>query len=396
MRRPNEAPLRRQIAPWGCSVLDNREDWRAIGSGTMDELDHTASGHRAPLVQLSRNESQMRVTPGGLSYLIPCVLSWALLSPVSVSAIDPVDIVHHWSFNGSGEDSAGDAGAILVGGASYSDQDAAHGTHSLDLSTIGDRLDADGAALAFDGNDNWAVSVWINPRSSPGIAARIFSTALAGTGSFTAGVNLSGVLNTEVTIGGSVSPPFWSFSVDPSAAETNWQHVVVSNDGGTGSVYVDGVLRFSPLDANTPSATSFSVGNVPADLGVDRHWDGRIDELTIFDRALGVTEVAELYNDPGLASSLLVGFVRGECNQIGAIDLADAVTILNYTFGATPTPGCERACDTDDSGSVNIADAIFLLVALFEVGAPPPSPFPDCGPDRTDDQLTCQTFIGCP
>ena len=45
------------------------------------------------------------------------------------------------------------------------------------------------------------------------------------------------------------------------------------------------------------------------------------------------------------------------------------------------------ACgDSDDSGRVDIGDAIYLLTFLFINGAPPAVPFPHEGIDPTDDQ----------
>ena len=49
-------------------------------------------------------------------------------------------------------------------------------------------------------------------------------------------------------------------------------------------------------------------------------------------------------------------------------------------------------------GSVNVADAVFLLSALFVSGSaspPPPGVF-DCGPDPTDDTFDCAEYLACP
>jgi hypothetical protein len=52
-------------------------------------------------------------------------------------------------------------------------------------------------------------------------------------------------------------------------------------------------------------------------------------------------------------------------------------------------PACRDRADINDDGGVNIADAIYLLVYLFQHGPPPPAPFPEEGTDRTEDELTC-------
>jgi len=59
-------------------------------------------------------------------------------------------------------------------------------------------------------------------------------------------------------------------------------------------------------------------------------------------------------------------------------------------FAGGAVPNCLKACDFDDAGNVNLADAINLLNFLFLPGQTPPAmPFPDPGPDPTPDGLPC-------
>ena len=61
-------------------------------------------------------------------------------------------------------------------------------------------------------------------------------------------------------------------------------------------------------------------------------------------------------------------FIRGDANNDGSTNIADAIFLLGVLF---PTPGssntlaCEAAADTNNDGFINIADAIFLLGVLF-------------------------------
>jgi hypothetical protein len=87
---------------------------------------------------------------------------------------------------------------------------------------------------------------------------------------------------------------------------------------------------------------------------------------------------------------------RGECNDIGAIDLADAIYLLNYIFEGAAAPHCLDACDMNDDGHVNLADTVFILVALYEGGAPPAAPYLVCGVDEGADAVTCEVYAGCP
>ncbi len=88
-------------------------------------------------------------------------------------------------------------------------------------------------------------------------------------------------------------------------------------------------------------------------------------------------------------------FVRGEINGDGRMDVSDAIALLLHLFAGGAEPSCLKAADADDSGTVNITDATRVLSALFQAGDPPSAPFPSCGVDLTDDDLTCEEFAAC-
>ncbi len=77
-------------------------------------------------------------------------------------------------------------------------------------------------------------------------------------------------------------------------------------------------------------------------------------------------------------------FKRGDSNRDGSVNIADAVYILQNLFASGPPILCMDAADSNDDEGVNIADAIYILQNLFASGPPIPAPGPDaCGPDPT-------------
>ena len=90
-------------------------------------------------------------------------------------------------------------------------------------------------------------------------------------------------------------------------------------------------------------------------------------------------------------------FRRGDSNGDGGFNIADAVFLLAALFSGGPPSDCADASDANDDGGVNIADAIFKLATLFSGGAPLPAPGSiDCGIDPTDsDALDCVNYT-CP
>jgi len=89
-------------------------------------------------------------------------------------------------------------------------------------------------------------------------------------------------------------------------------------------------------------------------------------------------------------------FVRGSADGDVALTLGDAITTLNYLFASGATPPCLKAADCDDSGDLTLGDPIIFLNFMFAGGRAPAPPIPGCGPDPTDDTLTCESFPGCP
>jgi hypothetical protein len=85
-------------------------------------------------------------------------------------------------------------------------------------------------------------------------------------------------------------------------------------------------------------------------------------------------------------------FRRGDANGDAAVDISDAITVLNFLFLDGDEPGCLDSADVNDDGRADISDAIFLLEDLFgpylESLIPAPGPF-GCGPDPTVDELGC-------
>ncbi len=84
------------------------------------------------------------------------------------------------------------------------------------------------------------------------------------------------------------------------------------------------------------------------------------------------------------------GFVRGNADGNGSLDLTDAVFALNWLFQSGPQPWILDAADSNDDGTVDLTDAVYILSYLFLGGPPPLSPHPQAGSDPTHDQLGCQ------
>ena len=88
-------------------------------------------------------------------------------------------------------------------------------------------------------------------------------------------------------------------------------------------------------------------------------------------------------------------FVRGDANGDGALDLSDAIASLSYLFTGGEAPGCLKAADANGKDGVDISDPIHLLGFLFLGGAGPAAPFPECGSEPEESDLSCESYSRC-
>ena len=89
-----------------------------------------------------------------------------------------------------------------------------------------------------------------------------------------------------------------------------------------------------------------------------------------------------------LLTLVVGGFLRGDSNRDGSVDVADPVYTLAFLFSGGPGI-CPDAMDANDDGDVDIGDTIYCLSFLFSGGLAPPPPHPNEGQDPTADSIGC-------
>jgi len=87
-------------------------------------------------------------------------------------------------------------------------------------------------------------------------------------------------------------------------------------------------------------------------------------------------------------------FRRGDVDDDGRIDLADAVNLLGFLFSGGKAPSCPDSADVNDDGAIDISDAVGLLRYLFR-NALLPAPGAQCGLDQTSDELGACNSAAC-
>ncbi len=108
---------------------------------------------------------------------------------------------------------------------------------------------------------------------------------------------------------------------------------------------------------------------------------------------MGFHLLTKIAPDPVTAQT----FRRGDADDNGAVQLTDAVGILNFLFAGGNEPTCLETADANDDGAVQLTDAVRVLTFLFASGPAPAPPGPEaCGADPADSpHLGCASYTRC-
>jgi len=219
------------------------------------------------------------------------------LKPSEVAQLFPFPPVSIWRAEGDATDEADGNHGTMQNGATF-----AQGTHgqafSLDGSNdyvrIGDR-----ANLAM--TDTFTVAAWIFP-TGPGSSGGIL-------------VNKEGEYEIARFSNGSINwaiantDPGWDWhDTGFDASENSWTHLALTYDHGTVKTYANGVLvdtyfGLGSIGDVSPTANEFWIG--ARQLG-NMYFEGLIDEVRIYNRALEGHEIPGLMDIPEPASLALL------------------------------------------------------------------------------------------
>lgn len=207
----------------------------------------------------------------------------------------PSGLVVYYPFNGNAKDQTGSGIDGVV-------QNAA---------LVADRFGHTNAAYAFNGVDSqitftsyplsayccFSVSAWLKPASLNQVSTAVivgqdsnldwamvgFSLGMAG-GSNAPGAHVFGILSTN--------PWRWVDSGFAFPAQDQWYHVVATFDESL-SFFVNGVRTSGgvPCCVYPRTTAGFRIGSASG----FRFFNGSIDDVRIYDRALGADEIKELY-----------------------------------------------------------------------------------------------------
>jgi hypothetical protein len=157
----------------------------------------------------------------------------------------------------------------------------------------------DAAQSGLDITGNLTLAAWIRPTNTSGDRTIIAKSDGASNRSYHLYIETPGpILKGKVSSGG-------SGTVQPYGATTlaldTWHHVALVYDGSELRIYLNGSVDEN--GSNNPLEFSGGIfnGNAPFAIGsrgnVDQYFDGQIDEVAVFDRALSPAEITAIYEN---------------------------------------------------------------------------------------------------
>jgi len=225
-----------------------------------------------------------------LLYLISCVFVLGLVIANITEAQDDPNLIGWWKLDEESGTIAGDSSGYgndgtVVGGAPWV---SGYIDSALDLDGDDDYVDC-GYDPIFDTANEMTVAAWVTIRSIPTAWACVIAK-----GEYSWRISNE---NTEtrfhfgITIWSASNP---SIPGDTAVGLDEWHHVAGTYDGANINVYLDGsldgtVATTSPIGVN---AANVLIGENPEAAG--RNWDGLIDDVRIYNRALSQAEIGEL------------------------------------------------------------------------------------------------------
>jgi len=215
-------------------------------------------------------------------------------------------------------------------------------------------------------------------------------------------------------VGATPDERFYSLNLAPTGGAGFTFAVILGGDGSSSVAIPAGLDQhiLSPRYKIADAATGTTQVQITEELGNPK-------VMTILD-VKGVAKKPSGTPAPVTTATVTitegpVPFLRGDTNQSGRLDITDAILILDYLFqgsqlpaGAPTRDNCavamnvdgstsEGTADVEDERDINATDAIVLLRYIFPIAANPPAPaapYPACGASENeiDEGITCSTF----
>lgn len=236
-------------------------------------------------------------------FTILMIVTTILTNAQLPSYVSTNGLVAYYPFTGNANDASGNGNNGVVNGATLTSDRFGNINNAYYFSSNGCLTRIDAAINTSNILSQLTISVWILRSGDGCIAPRVidFYTLGDGPGNASIGWDNNGYGNIgSVTSSSNIISTNWSKPLN-----NIWTHLVYTNDGSIAKFYQDGILFNSIASIGNPILS----GN--AAFGRMNHsaWDafnGKIDDIGIWNRALTEQEITNLYNADNTCQSLVI------------------------------------------------------------------------------------------
>ena len=226
------------------------------------------------------------------------------------------------------------------------------------------------SALSF--TNNFTVAAWLNPHNASGAGAFISVRAFYQASGFRFFVNKNSVF-----VQGQTTAGWQGATFDNGAIQNgNWYHVAVVDDNSTIMVYVNGAYLGSADWGGDMIMNSNTVSRIGSDgtVGAD-YFNGVIDDVMVFTRTLGPSEIALLYQGVYqlptptitlklLSSNAVVSFTT-VTSATYEVDYRNDLTTGTWLSLTNGVPGTGGILSNTDLGAVSQGRRFYRVVAHY-------------------------------
>lgn len=146
--------------------------------------------------------------------------------------------------------------------------------------------------------DTFTLSAWVRYTGVPNDATGGRWEVLEKPDSYWINVRTTGRVRAGGFFGGCTSAAWRYLDSTVTLPRNTWRHVAATYDGAWLRIFVDarpaGALRVSGRTCVTSEPLAIGAKNNPSKGLLEAFWDGRLDELRLYRRALSTTEIGQL------------------------------------------------------------------------------------------------------
>ena len=246
-----------------------------------------------------------------LTSLFPLLLPFLtfFLASVASAQIPSSGLVGYWPFNGNANDESGNGNNGTVNGATLTTDRFGNANSAYSFDGVNSNI----ALTDIDLINNATISIWIKP---VGVLGSVVSKYGNGNESYEFIYNN----NTHGLYGhvGVVTNPNNNIYSDNPLTLNSWSHCVLVIDNGTAKIFINGNQVFAQQGVNSIFQNNDNV-LIGKSVWGGNLFNGLLDDLGIYNRALTPAEITQLYTDqtstvatppcPTLATNLQTGLV---------------------------------------------------------------------------------------